>query len=57
MVQEYVLPKFTENRPGGVKASDEMVEADDDVLRMTSERFAVPEVLFRPSDIGLPFPF
>ncbi|KAH8113486.1 actin-like protein ARP6 [Phellopilus nigrolimitatus] len=53
MVQEYVLPKFTENRPGRVKASDEMVEADDDVLRMTSERFAVPEVLFRPSDIGL----
>ncbi|KAI5123138.1 hypothetical protein M0805_000841 [Coniferiporia weirii] len=53
IVQEYVLPRFTEDRPGRVRSDGKMLDADDDVLRMTSERFAVPEVLFRPSDIGL----
>ncbi|THH05662.1 hypothetical protein EW145_g4632 [Phellinidium pouzarii] len=52
IVREYVLPRFSENRPGRIRSNDEMLEADDDILRVASERFAVPEVLFRPSDIG-----
>ena len=52
IVQEYVLPNFTEDRPGRIRMNGEVVDTDDDVLRMGSERFAVPELLFRPSDIG-----
>ena len=29
-----------------------MSNPDDDVVRMGTERFAIPELLFRPSDVG-----
>lgn len=55
IVQEYILPKYSENRAGRVLLQGEMVTAEDDVLRMNNERFTVPEVLFRPSDISVYF--
>ena len=54
VAQEYILPRFSMNRPGRVKASDEMSNPDDDVVKMGTERFAIPELLFQPSDIGEP---
>ena len=50
----YVLPRFSDNLPGRVKATDEASNPDDDVVRMGTERFAIPELLFRPSDLGEP---
>ena len=52
---EYILPRYSEGRQGRVRVEGVMVTADDDVLRMNRERFCVPEVLFRPSDIGMHF--
>ncbi|EJC98960.1 actin-like protein ARP6 [Fomitiporia mediterranea MF3/22] len=53
IVQEYILPKYSEGRAGRVKLQGEQIPADEDVVRMNTERFSVPEVLFRPTDIGL----
>ncbi|PAV17423.1 actin ARP6 [Pyrrhoderma noxium] len=53
IVQEYVLPNYSVGEGGRVRTSKESAEGEEDVLRLGSERFAVPEVLFRPSDIGL----
>lgn len=53
-VREYVLPDCTTIKrgylqpPGTAKKSDEY-----QVLRLNNERFAVPELLFHPSDIGI----
>lgn len=53
IVQEYVLPNYATGQAGRVKTPKEAVDSEEDVLRLGNERFAVPEVLFRPSDIGL----
>jgi len=53
IIQEYVLPNFSERREGRIKRRDEILTDEEDVVRMGNERFAVPELLFRPSDIGL----
>lgn len=50
--QEYVLPNFSTNRQGRIRDRDDILAEDEQVLLMNSERFAVPEVLFRPTDIG-----
>ena len=52
IVQEYILPNFSDNRPGRVKAPDDIIADADQVLFMNSERFTVPELLFQPTDIG-----
>ena len=52
IVQEYVLPNFSERREGRIKGRDEILTDEEDVVRMGNERFAVPELLFHPSDIG-----
>lgn len=52
IVQEYILPNFSERREGRIKGRDEILTDEEDVVRMGNERFAVPELLFRPSDIG-----
>lgn len=56
--RDYVLPDFTTIRRGflkpadqtGKKAKDDVVEQ---VIRLNNERFAVPELLFSPSDVGI----
>ena len=52
ILQEYVLPDFSTNRRGHVRKPDEMASETDQVLYMGNERFSVPEILFRPDDIG-----
>ncbi|KAK9458294.1 actin family [Dipodascopsis uninucleata] len=55
-VLEYVLPHVRTGRgyvSGRILQQGEKVSDDEQVLRLTNERFSVPEILFRPSDIGL----
>lgn len=52
IVLEYLLPDFSANRHGRVKKPDDILSDSDQVLFMNNERFAVPEILFRPNDIG-----
>lgn len=53
IVQEYVLPDFSMNRIGHVRQPGEALEDTAQVMYMNNERFSVPEILFRPDDIGL----
>ncbi|TDL17756.1 Actin/actin-like protein [Rickenella mellea] len=53
ILREYVLPDFSANRKGRVKQENDILADSDQVLFMNNERFAVPELLFRPSEIGL----
>ena len=52
IVQEYVLPDFSANRQGHVRQPDEVLQESSQILYMNNERFTVPELLFRPDDIG-----
>lgn len=52
IVQEYVLPDFSMNRIGHVRQPGEALEDTAQVMYMNNERFSVPEILFRPDDIG-----
>ncbi|KAF7319624.1 hypothetical protein HMN09_00302800 [Mycena chlorophos] len=53
IVQEYVLPDLMKQKAGRVRGADEIVLDTEQVLVMGNERFSVPEVIFRPDDIGL----
>ena len=52
IVQEYILPDLSTNKSGRIRQPDDMVETDQ-ILVMNNERFTVPELLFRPDDIGM----
>lgn len=52
IVQEYVLPDLTRERKGHVKEENEM-STNEQVLVMNNERFSVPEIIFRPDDLGI----
>ena len=52
IVREYILPDFSVNRRGRVRQPGEPLEESFQILYMNNERFTVPEVLFRPDDIG-----
>lgn len=52
VIVEYVLPDFTSVRRGYVRTNEKEVEQQS--LRLCNERFSVPEILFRPSDVGIP---
>ena len=52
IVQEYVLPDLTRERKGHVREENEMSTNNEQVLVMNNERFSVPEILFRPDDLG-----
>jgi actin-related protein 6 len=52
IVQEYILPDFSTNRQGRIRYPEDIVAETDQILLMNNERFAVPEILFRPDDIG-----
>ncbi|CAH1642944.1 unnamed protein product [Spodoptera littoralis] len=55
IVKDYVLPDYTSIRRGYLR---DIVKPDEDLeqqtLRMNNERFAIPELLFHPSDVGIP---
>ena len=57
VARDYVLPDFTSLRRGFMKGRDESVgrptAEGEQIIRMNNERFAVPELLFNPSDIGI----
>lgn len=53
IVQDYILPDLSRNQKGRVRAPDDARLDTDQVLIMNNERFVVPEILFRPDDIGL----
>ncbi|KAF8074027.1 actin-related protein Arp6 [Lyophyllum atratum] len=55
IVQEYVLPDLSSNRKGRIRQANDIVTEADQILVMNNERFAVPELLFRPDDIGMSF--
>ncbi|KAI0344472.1 actin-related protein Arp6 [Trametopsis cervina] len=53
IVREYILPDFSTNRQGRIRSADEPPNDSHQILFMNNERFTVPELLFRPDDIGL----
>ncbi|KIM40974.1 hypothetical protein M413DRAFT_72674 [Hebeloma cylindrosporum] len=53
IVQEYMLPDLSTNRKGRIRHPDDIIAESDQILVMNNERFTVPELLFRPDDIGL----
>jgi actin-related protein 6 len=52
IVQEYVLPDLTKSKAGRIRQKDDIPLDTDQVLTMGNERFTVPEIIFRPDDIG-----
>ncbi|XP_008309590.1 actin-related protein 6 [Cynoglossus semilaevis] len=58
LMTDYVLPDFTTIKKGFCKPREEIVfsgkyKTGEQILRLANERFAVPEMLFHPSDIGI----
>uniref|UniRef100_A0A3P9H9M9 Actin related protein 6 n=1 Tax=Oryzias latipes TaxID=8090 RepID=A0A3P9H9M9_ORYLA len=58
LMRDYVLPDFSAIKKGFCKPREEMVfsgkyKTGEQILRLVNERFAVPETLFHPSDIGI----
>uniref|UniRef100_A0A915Q1C2 Splicing factor 3B subunit 4 n=2 Tax=Bilateria TaxID=33213 RepID=A0A915Q1C2_9BILA len=53
IVQDYVLPDFNIHCRGFIRTPGNSFCDDLQRLRVNIERFAVPEVLFSPSDIGI----
>ncbi|PCH39816.1 actin-like protein ARP6 [Wolfiporia cocos MD-104 SS10] len=53
IVQEYILPDFSINRSGRIRQAGEALPEAAQVMYMNNERFTVPEIIFRPDDIGL----
>ena len=52
IICEYILPDYSANRPGRIRKKDEPLQDSWQIMFMENERFSVPEVLFRPDDIG-----
>jgi actin-related protein 6 len=50
---KYVLPDYNNNKEGYILREGQMLREDQQVLVLGNERFAIPEVLFTPSDIGM----
>ncbi|EZA48624.1 hypothetical protein DMN91_012514 [Ooceraea biroi] len=51
VAKDYVLPDYTSLRRGYLK--DPEPPNEQQTLRLTNERFAIPEILFHPSDVGI----
>ncbi|CAK9828765.1 Actin-related protein 6 [Anthophora retusa] len=51
IVKDYVLPDYTTLRRGFLKSPEPPNEQQ--TLRLSNERFAIPEILFFPSDVGI----
>lgn len=57
IVMEYLLPNYSINRGGEIRRPGYELTPTDQVLLMENERFTIPELLFRPDDIGRLFAF
>ncbi|XP_043214148.1 actin-related protein 6-like [Amphibalanus amphitrite] len=56
ILRHYVLPDFTSLRRGYMKPRDSAAAPaaeGEQLIRLTNERFSVPELLFHPSDVGI----
>lgn len=54
IARDYVLPDYTAIRRGYLREPETNEdEGEQQILRLNNERFAVPELLFHPSDVGL----
>ncbi|KAL8581743.1 hypothetical protein ACOMHN_043161 [Nucella lapillus] len=55
ILREYILPDFSHIKRGYVRQKDDLTErgGEEQLIRMNNERFAVPELLFHPSDVGI----
>ncbi|KAJ2917005.1 hypothetical protein MD484_g3425, partial [Candolleomyces efflorescens] len=53
IIREYILPDLSRNKQGRIRKPNDIVSDEDQVLVMNNERFVVPELIFRPDDIGL----
>ncbi|XP_034175521.1 actin-related protein 6 [Osmia lignaria lignaria] len=51
IIKDYVLPDYTTLRRGYLKNPEPPNELQ--TLRLSNERFAIPEILFFPSDVGI----
>ncbi|XP_015437707.1 PREDICTED: actin-related protein 6 [Dufourea novaeangliae] len=51
IVKDYVLPDYTTLKRGFLKSPEPPNEQQ--TLRLSNERFAIPEILFHPSDVGI----
>jgi len=57
VARDYVLPDYTNVKRGFLRPVEETWEkyrGNEQLLRMNNERFTIPELLFTPSDIGIP---
>lgn len=58
LVCDYVLPDYTHIHRGFIKqkgtTSEKNSKSQEQTIRLAGERISVPEVLFHPSDIGIP---
>jgi len=52
---KYVLPDYSNSKEGYILAEGQTIREDQQLLVLTNERFAIPEVLFTPSDVGKSF--
>ncbi|XP_005104689.1 actin-related protein 6 [Aplysia californica] len=55
--RDYILPDYTHIKRGYVRTQEESSKkskGDEQMIRMNNERFAVPELLFQPADVGIP---
>ncbi|CAG9794352.1 unnamed protein product [Diatraea saccharalis] len=54
-IKDYILPDYTTIRRGYLR---DIVKPNEDLeqqtLRLNNERFSIPELLFHPSDVGIP---
>ncbi|XP_046425645.1 actin-related protein 6 [Neodiprion fabricii] len=51
IARDYVLPDYTTLRRGFLRKPE--VSGEQQTLRLNNERFAIPEILFHPSDVGI----
>ena len=49
----YVLPDYSHSKEGYVLKEGQTIKEDQQVLVLGNERFAIPELLFTPSDVGI----
>jgi actin-related protein 6 len=50
---KYVLPDYSNSKEGYVLKESRNLKEDQQVLTLGNERFAIPEILFTPSDVGM----
>lgn len=50
---KYVLPDYSHSKEGYILKEGQSIKEDQQVLVLGNERFAIPEILFKPSDIGI----